>query len=565
MFKPHLVALAILSAFAVAPVSAAQFGQAPAAEPVVVTVQLQADTAQEAQENAQVINSVQAAAQKAPTIDEVKDADTLAEDFIQSLKNDGTLEAGWGWNKKRETYVVKSVTQYEVEDLTDPKFIKIRSMKAIEAGLNAKRDVIKFIRTELSVENLVTLPQTGLSTKFDQQKAKIERLIEAKSKEYAKLLKEIDAENAATFAGIDLKMVLRLGMSVALERIGSTVNLEKLDADKRARMEKLNADLTKMQAEIDSLKAEAERLRGSIQQESQSMTETFAAMPLSGLFTQNQFESYKDGVYQVALVSTWSPKQEAFVRDLFAKKESTVPMQGSMTMGEYIDNTDWSNAVGTRKFLDKDGQVSLVAIGSWPITGNGSAARRTAEGMAVSFATNQLAVALHGDVKSHEMAGLKTQEIKGEMGKNETQVAENFAEELSETVKNMPLQGVQRRLFRPMTHGLSGQKMMVAVLSVSINDAKVAAMMEKSSYDTAKALESSAARSKGMKQGYEDGLNAVRRDKTQFEQGRADAMGVKKQVQQNVGAVRQQTGAKPAAPGNKSVQGGGSDRNAFFY
>jgi hypothetical protein len=116
-----------------------------------------------------------------------------------------------------------------------------------------------------------------------------------------------------------------------------------------------------------------------------------------------------------------------------------------------------------------------------------------------------------------------------------------------------------------MTHGLSGQKMMVAVLSVSINDAKVAAMMEKSSYDSAKAIESSAARSKGMKQGYEDGLNAVRRDKTQFEQGRADAMGVKKQVQQKVESVGQQTGVKPAASGNKSVQGGGSSRDAFFY
>ncbi|MBO5658116.1 MAG: hypothetical protein J6S08_01605 [Duodenibacillus sp.] len=565
MFKPHLVALAILSAFAVAPVGAAQFGQAPAAETAAVAVQEQADTAQEAQENAQVINSAQAAAQKAPTIDEVRDADTLASDFIKSLIDDGTLEAGLGWNDERETYVVKSVAQYEVKDLTDPNFIRIRSMKAIEAGLNAKRDIIQFIRTELSVENLLTLPETGLTTEFDQQKAKIQRLIEAKSKEYAKLLKEIDAEKAATFAGIDLNMVLRQGMSVALQRIGSVINLEKLDADKRARIEKLNADLTAMQTQIDSLKAEAERLRNAVLQESTSSTETFAAMPLSGVFTMAQFESYKDGVYQVSLVSTWSPKQEAFVRDLFAKNETRAPMKGAMTMGQYINNTDWSNAVGTRKFLDKRGVLSIVAIGSWPIAGNGSAARRTAEGMAVSMAQNQLAVALHGDVKSQEMARVKTQEIKGEMGKNETQVVENFAEQLSETVKNMPLQGVQRRLLSPMTHGLSGQKMMVAVLSVSVNDAKVAAMMEKSSYDSAKAIESSAARSKGMKQGYEDGLNAVRRDKTQFEQGRADAMGVKKQVQQKVDAVRQQTGAKPAAPSNKSVQGGGSSRDAFFY
>lgn len=564
MFKPHLVALTILSAFAVAPVGAAQFGQAPAAETAVVVVQKQADTAQQAQDNAQVINAAQAAAQKTPTTDVVLSADELAQKFIKDLVNEGTLDAGLGWNEERETYIVKSSVQFEA-DTSNPNFAEIRATKALEADLKAKRDIIEFVRMKLNVENLLMLPQTGLSTEFDKEKAKIERLIEAKNKEYEKLLKEIDAEKAATFAGIDLNMVLRMGMSVALQRIGSVIDLDKLDADKRARMEKLNADLTAMQAQIDGLKAEAERLRGSIRQESRSMTETFAAMPLSGVFTLTQFESLKNGVYELAYVSAWSPRQEAFVRDLFAKNETRAPMKGAMTMGQYINNTDWSNAVGTRKFLDKRGVLSIIAIGSWPITGNSSADQNIAEGMAVSLATNQLAVGLYADVESWKMASTKNQEIKDGTGKNQTLADSNFAARLRAKIENMPLQGVQRRFLSPMTHGLSGQKIMVAVLSVSVNDAKVAAMMEKSSYDTAKALESSAARSKGMKQGYEDGLNAVRRDKTQFEQGRADAMGVKKQVQQKVDAVRQQTDAKPAAPGNKSVQGGGSSRDAFFY
>ena len=47
-------------------------------------------------------------------------------------------------------------------------------MKSFEASISAKGDIISYIRTKMSAEDIVTVPSSGLSTEFDDKKYNIE-------------------------------------------------------------------------------------------------------------------------------------------------------------------------------------------------------------------------------------------------------------------------------------------------------------------------------------------------------------------------------------------------------
>ena len=47
--------------------------------------------------------------------------------------------------------------------------MRLRESKYMEAVLNARAEIIRFVRTDLSVDNRVTLPDTGLETKLDKE------------------------------------------------------------------------------------------------------------------------------------------------------------------------------------------------------------------------------------------------------------------------------------------------------------------------------------------------------------------------------------------------------------
>ena len=75
-----------------------------------------------------------------------------------------------GWNEDKGFFIsIGSSVFEEVDPSTNPNFLNIRAMKAFEANITAKGDIISYIRTTMSAEDLITIPSSGLSTEFDEK------------------------------------------------------------------------------------------------------------------------------------------------------------------------------------------------------------------------------------------------------------------------------------------------------------------------------------------------------------------------------------------------------------
>ena len=62
-----------------------------------------------------------------------------------------------GWNEDRNFYVAKASAYSAIKDPNVPNFLDIRAIKTFEATITAKSEIISFIKTELSSDDLVKI------------------------------------------------------------------------------------------------------------------------------------------------------------------------------------------------------------------------------------------------------------------------------------------------------------------------------------------------------------------------------------------------------------------------
>ena len=97
-------------------------------------------------------------------VEENKTATELAQNFLLDA------DVSEGWNEEKGFFVSIGTSIFPEEDpSTNPDFLNIRALKSFEANISAKGDIISYIRTELSAEDIVTIPSSGLSTEFDEK------------------------------------------------------------------------------------------------------------------------------------------------------------------------------------------------------------------------------------------------------------------------------------------------------------------------------------------------------------------------------------------------------------
>ena len=392
-------------------------------------------------------------------------------------------------------------------------------MKAFEANITAKGDIISYIRTTMSAEDLITIPSSGLSTEFDEKKYNLELKLQSKIRKYKKAAISYDKTLSNNFNYID-GISISAVMAGPLSQFISKLNI-KIDASgtKRAEdLKKAEAELLALESEISSLKQLAKKLQGQISQENTSSIKTLSSMTLVGAYQVAHFESFVDGQYEIAVIKMWSPEQEQ--RSLALLKGVPIKLEpGNMSVKDYIQTTNWASAIGGRKFIDDKGEFFLFGIGATPIKGKSSAQMRTAKGRAELFAQKELALALKGDVTLSREAKDKLQEISKADGTSENQVASSFAETISQKLENLQIQGASKRFSNIVTHPITNQKMYVAVYSLSVSSTLNARAMEASQYSATVNMINENHRSKGVKAGLDKATDDAKKDKDTFQKG----------------------------------------------
>ena len=414
--------------------------------------------------NANEVERIRGVANTKPFIEENKTATDLAQDFL--------LDANVteGWNDDKNFFISIGTSVFAEDDpSSNPDFLNIRALKSFEANISAKGDIISYIRTSMSAEDIVTVPSSGLSTEFDDKKYNIELKLQSKIKKYKKAALNYNKELNSNFNNID-GISISAVMAGPLSDFISKLNI-KVDTsgNKKAQaVKKAENELLSIETEISELKVLAKKIQGQLSQENTSSVKTLSSMTLVGAFQVAHFESFVDGQYEIAIIKMWSPKHEQ--RALALMKGVPVNLSpGNLSVKEYIKSTNWASAIGGRKFIDDKGEFFLFGIGATPVKGKSSAQMRTAKGRAELFAQKELAIALKGDLTLSREAKDKLQEIAKSDGSTENQVASSFAERISQKLENIQINGASKRYSDIVTHPITNQKMYVAVYSLSVS------------------------------------------------------------------------------------------------
>lgn len=518
-----------------------------------------------AQDSSEVVSNMQAQAQALPVASSRTDsARQMAMDFVNGAVDAGSLDVGSGWNPGREVFVAIGVANYPVSNpAADPNFGQARALKSLEASLIAKRSIIEFVRLELDFSSVVSLPETGLGTEFDLMRADLEQEIAVAMFAYQNALKEAGAAEASNLQGVTMGELVKEGIAGFIQsRWNPELDVARMEADKRQRFEEAQNNLKGLQGRLDQLTSQAEQLRGQVQQTQGFDVETFASMTVVGSLMVGQFESWMDGNYEISVVYMWSPQQEQQIRNVLAG-QTQQGRPGRQSLGQYIRSTDWSTAIGGRKFRDDTGSMHVVGVGAWPMRGNSSAQRRAAEGFALRMAQSQVALAFSGDVVARDRAQAKMDEIAagGVDGETTTAFAESFSSELSQSTQ-MTLQGVQTRYSNVVRHPISGQEMHVVVVTASAAQTAAAKQMEETLFRAAGAVAGLQQFSRGTRAGLEDRLERERSDTRQFQQGRS-AGNAPSSAQTAPARATQQS--VPAVSTPSSITGGGTDLDSFDW
>ena len=447
-------------------------------------------------------------------IEENKTATELAQNFLLDA------DVSEGWNEEKGFFVSIGTSIFPEEDpSTNPDFLNIRALKSFEANISAKGDIISYIRTELSAEDIVTIPSSGLSTEFDEKKYNLELKLQSKINKYRRAALNYDKKLNSNFASINdisISSVMAGPLSDFISKLNIKVNF---DENKKAKaLKKAENELLAVETEINELKSLAKKLQGQLSQENTSTVKTLSSMTLVGAFQVAHFESFVDGQYEIAIVKMWSPQQEQ--RSLALMKGISINLEpGNMSVKDFIESTNWQSAIGGRKFIDNKGEFFLFGIGATPIKGKSSAQMKKAKGMAELYAQKELAIALKGDISVSREAKAKLQEIKTGDGLTKNQVASSFAETLSQKLENLQIQGASKRFSDITTHPITNQKMYVAVYSLSVSSTQNARAMEASQYQASVNMIRENQNSKGVKSGYNKALENTKNDKSSFKKG----------------------------------------------
>ena len=446
----------------------------------------------------------------------VKTAEEQAADFVY---NSGLSQ---GWNENQEMFISIGTAEFDSENPSyDDAYVVKRSLKAMQATLEAKARIIEYIETEMSAMDKATTPGTDLSEVFDGQLRKLEKKMNAQKAKLAKMLADMDKKESQALEGATLGDRMNALMDAAIKKLDSEYSKKQIEADKKEAFEKAKNRYQEALAEYQALEEKIKAEVGKVKEDLSSTVETISRMPLFGATTVAQFESWdsKTERYNVALVVVWGKKTERVARAFIQGEDFKVP-PGNETIRDWIKNNNWATSVGGRQFRDSDGVFHFVGI-SAAATGESSSSRKRARGIAEQMAKKEVAMALYADVESKKKADQRMQTMSGGKGKDTQAAMESFSETLSQEIKNRTIKGLQRRYGGYVKHPISQQELYVAIYSLDGNSAKQALWAQERNYLTKILDVKSQQAMKGRTAGMQDAVKKQEQDTSTFNNARA--------------------------------------------
>jgi len=446
---------------------------------------------------------------------ESQDAASLAQEYL-----DNNPKVHLGWNEKSRTIVIIATAIRNVDD--DPEyskdFMNMRNMASVEAVLRAKAGVIKAIRTSMSAADILVGPGSDLDSELSKDLKNAQRKLNAQEMKLKKLLKEEGIAYDAFQSGVTFKDRANAFIDAAIKKLDEKYDAQHVLAKKRTKLEKIQKRVAEANEIVSKNTEKLNALKGTIRQTQTSTRELFAKMPIFGATVVEQFESYNDDKeeYKNSVIMMWSPKTEAMSVSMLKGEDVTVP-PSQESLQEYLRKNKRAllTTTGGRRFRDNEGNVYFLGIAAQE-KGSSASAQRRAMSMAKIEAQTQVAFALYADVKSQEMMTSKEVIRNAGTGKDATQSLTSLSETLSQSFKNMNIQGASEVYTVSGVHPISQKDIFVSVFAISAKSAKNAMKAEASSYLSKIGYLDAQQKSNARKDALVEGVKRKKNDKTTY-------------------------------------------------
>jgi len=464
-----------------------------------------------------------------------------AEDQANSYVEDQGLETGWDDDRKQ--MIVIGVAEFDSEDPSyDRAYITKRSLKTMQATLEAKSQIIELMGTEMSAMDLATTPGVPLKKQFAEKVEDVQNKLNAQRNKVAKYLADFNAKESDNLRGADMGDRMDSLMDAAIKKLDDQYSAEKIEEKKRIKYEEAKNSYAEAQKEYEALKKELTKEKGNLKETLSSKVETMSKQPLFGATTVAQFESWNEDTerYAVAVVVLWSKKMEKVTRALIQGQAQKVP-PGNKSLKSWIKDNNWATSTGGRRFRDDKGNVHFVGI-SASQAGKSSTSRKKARGIAEANAKKEVAMAIFADVQSQKTAEEMMETRSGGVDKDSSEAASSYAETLQQGIKNRQLHGLQKIYGKFVTHPISQHKIYVAIYSMSGSTAFESIRMVKSNYMTRMLDVKSQQRMHAQDDALKGSVDAAKRDRSTYN----------KQYKETSKDMRDRSAAKDAAARNGS-------------
>jgi len=443
-----------------------------------------------------------------------------AEEQLSSYLESKNWNEGWDDNKKR-IFVIASES-FDVEDPSyDTDFITKRSVYATMAGMAGKAKMVEFMRTQMSAVDQLKAPGTDVYAELNAAYMKATKRLKKQQEEMVDLLSLVDQKEADMLAGVTWDDRSKALFDAAIKKLDASFDTGKIEQEKLNKYEKAKKRYEESATELNRLQAQSKAIKGKVKSETFSSVETLAKAPIMGATVIAQAESWneEEEQYEVAVLMVWSPKLETSAKSLLTGEKNKVKPKKGMTTTNWIKKQDLSTLVGSRQFIDQNGDRWFVGAFSTYL-GNSSSSKRSAKGIADLFAKKEAVMAVFADLETQKQAQIATQTRNAGLGgKDHTTVVHSFAETTRQEIENKQISGLSKLTSRTVTHPISGHKIYTVVYAISPASARSALAMEASNYASAISAEKAQSKQKGLKDAYDASLNKAENNKESYKEG----------------------------------------------
>lgn len=293
-----------------------------------------------------------------PFVIENQTASQLANNF---LENAGV---SIGWNEDRNFYVAKASAYSAIKDPNVPNFLDIRAIKTFEATITAKSEIISFIKTELSADDLVKISSIDPNLVKSDKVVAQENTSTVRTFSSMPLVGAFQVAHFESFEDGQYEITVILMWSIEQEnRVFSLLNGKRID----------------LEPSTISLK--------------RFIKNTNWASTIGGRkFVDNKGEFYLFGIGAAALKGKTSAhmKTSKGKSELYAQKELAIALKGDIEMNRLAKDK-------MQEIINKDGSVENITTSSFAET-----ISQKLEGLKIKGASKR-----YSDIVLHPLTGHK--------------------------------------------------------------------------------------------------------------------------------------------------------------